>query len=153
VPLLIRLAPTPKKPVANRTVAQLLRGSAAAQGLVRLSERAGSSQNPGSHSFSGTQDSVSPAPSFYFPRVWDVDARESLPALKKSQNKAGMLMIIKRFYFWNPSKAGMYMKKQPVTRKSWNATDNKDVILLSTFRLDFILLKALCLSCCVGENY
>jgi hypothetical protein len=56
-------------------------------------------------------------------------------------------MIIKRFYFWNPAKAGMYMKTQLVTRKSWNAVDNKDVIIPSTFRLDAILLNASCLSC------
>jgi hypothetical protein len=210
VPLLTSLALTPKKPVANPPVAQLFRGTAAGQGSVRLRERAGASRNPGSHSFSGTQGSISPAPSFHFPRVWDLDAclratgcsrrrlaaasvpgcaavranigclqsgleaRMPCPALrcrkrrtshaagkhalpwspanfcpnrKKLQNKAGMLMIIKRFYFWNPSKAGMYMKTQRVTRKSWNVTDDKDVILLSPIRSDFILLKARCLYC------
>jgi hypothetical protein len=37
---------------------------------------------------------------------------------KKSKNKAGMLMIINNFCFWNRPKAGMYMKTGYLSAKA-----------------------------------
>ena len=103
MPLLTSLALTPKKPVANRTVAQLLRGTAAAQGLVRLRRARGCQPEP-------------------WVTLILADARNPFPRR--------LCSIFRGFGTWTPANFSPAPKK--ITKQSWNVDDNKALLFLES---------------------